>query len=62
MEDVINSAADSGDVVNQINKPVINVIDVVILVSLLGLGAYWLFIRKKKSDFDASSIKTFAIE
>lgn len=41
----------------------IGAIDVAILLSLCGLGAYWLLFRKSKSnEFDASSIKTFAIE
>ena len=43
-------------------KPSINIIDIIILGGLLTLGAYWLLFRKKKPEFDASSIKTFSIE
>lgn len=39
-----------------------SVFDVAILVSLVGLGTWWVFLRKKKPEFDASSIKTFTIE
>jgi NADPH-ferrihemoprotein reductase len=41
----------------------LSVVDYAIVLSLIGLGSYWLFLRKKKSsDFDTSSIKTFSIE
>jgi hypothetical protein len=41
----------------------LSLVDYAIVLSLIGLGSYWLFLRKKKSsDFDTSSIKTFSIE
>lgn len=40
-----------------------SVLDYAIVVSLIGVTTYWLLSKKKSQhDFDASSIKTFALE
>ncbi|KAH7637560.1 nadph--cytochrome p450 reductase-like [Dermatophagoides farinae] len=40
-----------------------SVLDYAIVVSLIGITTYWLLSKKKtQNDFDASSIKTFALE
>ena len=39
-----------------------SVLDYAIVVSLIGITTYWLLSKKKtQNDFDASSIKTFAL-
>lgn len=40
-----------------------SVLDYAIVISLVGLSTYYFFFKKKASnEFDASSIKTFALE
>lgn len=36
--------------------------EILIAIALSGIGYYWLFLRKKKDDFDPSLIKGFTIE
>ncbi|KAI1292329.1 NADPH--cytochrome P450 reductase [Halotydeus destructor] len=47
---------------DMLDRPVINIVDVLLLGGLLSFGAYWLLMRKKTPEFDASSIKTYTFE
>lgn len=40
-----------------------SMLDYAIVASLVGISTYWFFfMRKNKNEFDASTIKTFALE